>query len=118
MEMDSETTAGPRMVGFAATWAAVISVTCVLIGEGAAQFSSLNAPTNRGQIPSDSPAKTARPNFNTIDFATTGSTKDQTIVISPCMGEPIAPSILGRRPFIHRASPDPMSSSQARVTGR
>ena len=67
------------------------TVTCVLIGEGAAQFSSLNAPTNRGQIPSDSPAKTARPNFNTIDFATTGSTKDQTIVISPCTGEPIAP---------------------------
>jgi hypothetical protein len=91
MEMDSETPAGPRVVGFAATWAAVISVTCVLIGEGAAQFSSLNAPTNGGQIASDGPAKTARPNFNTIDFATTGSIKGQTIVISPCTGEPIAP---------------------------
>ena len=91
MEMDSETPARPRVVGFAATWAAVISVSCLLIGEGAAQFSSLNAPTNGGQIASDSPTKTARPNFNTIDFATTGSIKGQTIVISPCTGEPIAP---------------------------
>ena len=91
MEMDSETPAGPRMVGFAAASAAVIAVTCVLIGEGAAQFSSLNAPTNGVQFASDSPAKTARSNFNAIDFATTGSTKDQTIVISPCTGKPIAP---------------------------
>ncbi|MFZ2108883.1 MAG: hypothetical protein WAV18_26515 [Roseiarcus sp.] len=89
--MDSETPADPRMVGFAATWAAVISVTCVLIGEGVAQFSGPNAPTNGGQIATDSPAKTAQPNLNTIDFATTGSTKDQTIVISPCTGKPIAP---------------------------
>jgi hypothetical protein len=79
------------MVGFAATWAAVISVTCVLIGEGAAQYSGLNAPTNGGQTASDSPVKTAQPNLNTTDFATTGSTKDQTIVISPCTGKPIAP---------------------------
>jgi hypothetical protein len=91
MEMDSETPAGPRMVGFAATWAAVISVTSVLIGESAAQFSGLNAPTNGGQIAPDSPAKTAQPNLSTIDFATTGSTKDQTIVISPCTGKPIGP---------------------------
>ena len=91
MEMDSETPAGPRMVGFAAASAAVIAVTCVLIGEGAAQFSSLDTPTNGGQIASDSPAKTARPNFNTIDFATTGSINDQTIVVSPCTGEPTPP---------------------------
>jgi hypothetical protein len=91
MEMDSETPAGPRMVGSAAAWAAVISVSCVLIGEGAAQFARLNAPTDGGQLASDSPAKTARPNFNTIDFATTNSIKGQTIVISPCTGKPIAP---------------------------
>jgi hypothetical protein len=91
MEMDSETSAGPRMIGFAAAWAAAISVACVLIGETAAQYVGLNAPTNGAEIASEGPAKLARPNFNTIDFATTGSIKGQTIVISPCTGEPIGP---------------------------
>jgi hypothetical protein len=91
MEMDSETRAGPRIVGFAAIWAAVIAVTCVLIGEGAAQYSSLNPPTSGGQVACGSSAETARPNFNTIDFATTGSINDQTIVVSPCTGEPTPP---------------------------
>jgi hypothetical protein len=90
MEMDSETSAGPRLIGFAATWAAVITVTCVLIGEGAAQYVGLNAPAN-SEFASESPAKLARPNFNTIDFATTGSIKGQTIVISPCTGKPVEP---------------------------
>ena len=90
MEMDSETPSGPRMVGFAATAAVVISLVCVLIGEGAAQYVGLN-PGAEGQIASDTAAKTARPNFNTIDFATTGSIKGQTIVISPCTGKEVGP---------------------------
>ena len=90
METDSETSTGPRMVGFAAIAAVVISAACVMIGEGAAQYVGLNSGAG-AQIAADDAAKTARPNFNTIDFATTGSTKDQTIVISPCTGEPIAP---------------------------
>ena len=91
MEMDSETPAGSRMIGFAATWAAAITVACVLIGEGAAQYVGLSAPINGGQIASDGSAKSARPNFNTIDFATTGSLKGQTIVISPCTGKEVGP---------------------------
>ncbi len=90
MEMDSETPTGSRMVGFAATAAVMISVACVLIGEGAAQYVGLNSGAG-GQIASDDAAKTARPNFNTIDFATTGSIKGQTIVISPCTGKEVAP---------------------------
>jgi hypothetical protein len=87
MEMDSETPRGPRVVGFAAMAAVVISAACVLIGEGAAQYVGLN-PT---AIAADDSAKTARPNFNTIDFATTGSIKGQTIVISPCTGKEVGP---------------------------
>jgi hypothetical protein len=90
MEMESETPRGPHMVGFAATAAVVISVACVLIGEGAAQYVGLNSGAG-GQIAADDPAKTARPNFNTIDFATTGSIKGQTIVISPCTGKEVGP---------------------------
>jgi hypothetical protein len=90
MEMDSETPTGPRVVGFAAMAAVVISVACVLIGEGAAQYVGLN-PTAEGQISADNSARTARPNFNTIDFATTGSIKGQTIVISPCTGKEVGP---------------------------
>jgi hypothetical protein len=90
MDMDSDTPTGPRMVGFAAMAAVVISVACVLIGEGAAQYVGLN-PTAEGQLAADDPAKSARPNFNTIDFATTGSIKGQTIVISPCTGKEVGP---------------------------
>ena len=91
MEMESETPSGPRMVGFVATVAVAISMACVLIGEGAAQYVGLNAPTNGAEIASEGPAKLARPNFNTIDFATTGSIKGQTIVISPCTGKEVEP---------------------------
>ncbi len=90
MEMDLERPTGPRMVGFAAIGAVVISVVCVLIGEGAAQYVGLN-PGAGAQIAADDAAKTARPNFNTIDFATTGSIKGQTIVISPCTGKEVGP---------------------------
>jgi hypothetical protein len=89
MEMESETPTGPRLVGFAAIAAVVISMACVLIGEGAAQYVGLN-PAAEGQLAADA-AKTARPNFNTIDFATTGSIKGQTIVISPCTGKEVGP---------------------------
>jgi sugar phosphate permease len=88
MEMDFETPTAPRMVGFAAIGAVVISVVCVLIGEGAAQYVGLNPAT---EVAADDAAKTARPNFNTIDFATTGSIKGQTIVISPCTGKEVGP---------------------------
>jgi hypothetical protein len=90
MEMDSETPTVPRMVGFAAVGAVVISLVCVLIGEGAAQYVGLDS-TAGGQFAADDPAKAARPNFNTIDFATTGSIKGQTIVISPCTGKEVGP---------------------------
>jgi hypothetical protein len=92
MEMDSEpsqseTAQYPRSLGIVATWAAAITVGCVLIGQGAAQYASLGAPT----IASNEPAKLARPNFNSIDFATTGSIKGQTVVISPCTGKEAVP---------------------------
>ena len=90
MEMDFETPRAPRIVGFAAIAAVVISVTCVLIGESAAQFVGLT-PGSGGQFAAAEAAKTARPNFNTIDFATTGSIKGQTIVISPCTGKEVGP---------------------------
>ena len=90
MEMDSETSTGPRMVGFAAMAAVVISAACVLVGEGAAQYVGLNSGAG-AQIAADDAAKTARPNFNTIDFATTGSIKGQTIVIRPCTGKEVGP---------------------------
>jgi hypothetical protein len=83
MQMDSEIAKLPRAVGFAAAWAAVLTVACVLIGQSAAIYVGLNGPLDA----SAGPTKLARPNFNTIDFATTGALKGQTVVISPCTGK-------------------------------
>jgi hypothetical protein len=91
METDSQSPEPRRTIGFAAAGAAVITAVCVLVGQGAAQFVGLDGPTNGASIASGDAAKTARPNFNTIDFATTGSIKGQTVVISPCTGQPVGP---------------------------
>jgi hypothetical protein len=85
--MDSEIAKVPRAIGFAAAWAAAITVACVLIGQSAAIYVGLNGPTDDPA----GPTKLARPNFNTIDFATTGAIKVQTVVISPCTGTEARP---------------------------
>jgi len=84
MEMDSEPPKPTHLLGLAATWAVAITLICVLIGEGAAQFANLNTP-NGGALASG-PA-----GLRAIDYSTTGSIKGQAIVINPCTGKQAGP---------------------------
>ena len=78
----------PRMtnIGFAATAAAILTLMCVVIGEGAQLFAANLAPATTAVA-----AATPRPQFNAIDYATTGSVKGQLVVISPCSAEKTTP---------------------------
>jgi hypothetical protein len=85
MEMDSEPPRSPHTFGFAAIWAGVITVVCVLVGQSAVQFAKLSAPMGGG------PLASARPDFRAIDYSATGSLKGQAIVINPCTGKQVGP---------------------------
>ena len=91
MEMEPEAPKGPRVIGFAATWAAVITVTCVLVGQTAAQYAGLLSPSTGSELASAGAAKSAPPNFSAIDYSSTGAVKGETIVINPCTGAQTTP---------------------------
>ncbi len=85
MDMDTEPTKPPRLIGFAATWAFLITITCVLVGQAAEQFATnLTAP-------SATLAADARANSNAVDFTPIGAVKGQTITINPCVGKQAGP---------------------------
>ncbi len=93
MVMDFEPLKPTRPIGFAAAWAVIISLSCVLIGQGAAQFVGLDAPGGAAGVVAEDlgPAKVARPNFDALDFTPTGAVKDRTNVLNPCTGKQVAP---------------------------
>ncbi len=79
-----------RRLEFTAVAAAAIAFLCVMIGQGAERYAAVTMPTsvaladaNGGKANGE--ARRA-PIFNAIDYATTGSIKGQTVVISPCTG--------------------------------
>ncbi len=77
-----------KHVEFTAVAAAAIAIACVMIGQGAERYAP-SAPPPLVAL-SDPDAGTTKaethgaPIFNTIDYATTGSIKGQTVVITPC----------------------------------
>ncbi len=80
-----------KRLEFTAVAAAAIAIACVLIGQSAERYAASSAPS---QIAIAAAAKAnaethGAPIFNTIDYATTGSIKGQTVVISPCTGREV-----------------------------
>ncbi len=78
---------------FTAVVAVAIAIGCVMIGQGAERYAASAAPPEVALADANA-AKTkaethAAPIFNTIDYATTGSIKGQTVVISPCTGQQV-----------------------------
>jgi hypothetical protein len=79
-----------RRLEFTAVAAALIALLCVMIGQGAERYAAETTPSmvalsdaNGGKASGEA---RGAPIFNTIDYATTGTIKGQTVVISPCTG--------------------------------
>jgi UDP-N-acetylmuramoylalanine-D-glutamate ligase len=69
---------------FTAIVAIVTAIACVMIGQSAERYAS-----NAGEAVAQSqPADKNSPAFNAIDYATTGSIKGRSVVLSPCAAEP------------------------------
>ncbi|MGD0641964.1 MAG: hypothetical protein ABSC22_14550 [Roseiarcus sp.] len=64
---------------FTAIAAIAIAIACVMVGQGAERYAADASPSQVAL--SDPPAA---PIFNTIDYATTGSIKGQSVVVTPC----------------------------------
>jgi hypothetical protein len=77
-----------RQLEYTAVAALAIALACVLIGQGAERYAATASPSVAALAdPSAGETKAetrSLPLFNTIDYATTGSIKGQTVVISPC----------------------------------
>jgi hypothetical protein len=80
-----------KRLEFPAVAALAVAILCVLIGQAAERYAS-GASTSLIALFDPSAAETkaesrASPIFNTIDYATTGSIKGRSIVISPCAAQ-------------------------------
>jgi hypothetical protein len=80
MYEDDQMLSPKKTVGFAAAWAAGLTLLCIVIGEGAQQFADSRDPAP----PVLAAAKGKKPTFNAIDYATTGGVAGQTVILSPC----------------------------------
>jgi len=75
-----------KQIEFTAVAAIAMAVACVLIGQTAERYAAsatsaiAEVDTKSNNTVYGKPA----PVFNAIDFATTGSLKGQTVVLSPC----------------------------------
>ncbi len=79
-----------RQIEFAAVAAIAIAVACVLIGQTAERYAQ-NVTSAVAQVdakPKDAASGETTPVFNAIDYATTGSVKSSTAVLSPCEAQP------------------------------
>ncbi len=89
MEPETLLPRGLRNIGSIAASAGGITLLCLLVGTTAEQYVAITAPVSGPEVLA---AAAPKPQFNTIDFATTGSIKGgQTVVISPCTGQKIGP---------------------------
>ena len=66
-----------RRLEFAGVTAFAVALSCLFIGQAAQDYAAKVSP------PPTQTAK-ARPRFNAIDYATTGSVKSGVVVIGPC----------------------------------
>lgn len=77
-----------KQLEYTAVAAVAIALACVLIGQGAERYAATASPSEVALVdPSAGEARAGThgiPIFNTIDYATTGAIKGQTVVISPC----------------------------------
>ena len=80
MHEEEETSPRTKTLGFVATWAVGLTLLCLVIGEGAQRFVDIAVPA----APQVASAQTKKPIFNAIDYASTGSIRGQTVILSPC----------------------------------
>lgn len=78
-----------KQIEFTVIAAIAIAAACVMIGQSAERYADSEASAVADATPQSNGKNT--PNFNAIDYATTGSVKGQTVVLSPCAGQPAAP---------------------------
>ena len=67
-----------RRLEFAGVTAVAVALSCLFIGQAAEQYAEVISP------PASSQVAKAAPNFNAIDYATTGAVKSGMVVIGPC----------------------------------
>ena len=79
MDYESEAPQRFRGIGFAAGWAAAITVICLLIGQSAEQYAKVTAPANNSTV-----LAANIPKFGAVDNTPTGAIKGQTPTLSPC----------------------------------
>ena len=84
---------GIKRLEFTTIAVVAIALACVIIGQGAERYAASATPSLVAHFaPSAGEAKAGTrgvPLFNAIDYATTGSIKGQTVVLSPCASQPI-----------------------------
>ncbi len=78
-----------RRVEFTAVVAVAIALLCVMIGQGAERYAAEATPSMVALADANGEKAHGAAIFNTIDYATTGSIKGQTVVISPCTGRQV-----------------------------
>ena len=79
-----------RQIEFTAAAAIAMALICIAIGQTAERYA---ADTTAALAQADSKLQSLAPGkntpvFNAIDYATTGSVKGQTVVLSPCETQP------------------------------
>jgi hypothetical protein len=82
MEDEYESPKRGGRVQFMAIAAALITFSCVFVGETAQQFAANVAPT--ATLGAQAIATASPPRFNVVDFATTAAIKGGTVIIGPC----------------------------------
>lgn len=91
MENDDDAPVRFRNIGFAATWAGAITLICLLVGQGAEQYASLYLPKAAEQMAAAETSTQRGPQFSSIDDTVTGAIKGQSVTLSPCGPQKIAP---------------------------
>ncbi|HEY1941865.1 MAG TPA: hypothetical protein VGH40_07040 [Roseiarcus sp.] len=79
-----------KQIEFTAVAAIAMAVACVLIGQTAERYAAgaTQAVAQADAKSQSSASGKSAPVFNAIDYATTGSLKGQTVVLSPCETQP------------------------------
>jgi hypothetical protein len=77
-----------KQLEFTAIVAIATALACVMIGETAERYAASSPSDAVAQSQPNSQAAKNAPAFNAIDYATTGSIKGQSVILSPCAAEP------------------------------
>ena len=80
-----------KRLEFPAIGAVAIAIISIMLGQSAERYADTEtevAAQSDATAPTVSSNDGSAPTFNAIDYTTTGSIKGQTVVLSPCGGQP------------------------------